>query len=73
MTPTFMPITRVRRETHDVVTFDLTPPQANGRFRFAPGQFNMLYLPGVGEAAISISGDPAENSSVPHTIRQLGC
>jgi len=26
-------------------------------YRFTAGQFNMLYLPGIGEAAISISAD----------------
>lgn len=41
-------------------------------YRFAPGQFNMLYVPGVGEAAISISSDPAHPSVLSHTIRVVG-
>jgi NAD(P)H-flavin reductase len=32
----------------------------------------MLYLPGLGEVAISVSGDPASPSPLPHTIREAG-
>ncbi|KTC86558.1 FAD/NAD(P)-binding protein [Legionella brunensis] len=41
-------------------------------FAFYPGQFNMLYMYGVGEVAISISSDPDENSHLSHTIRAVG-
>jgi hypothetical protein len=41
-------------------------------YRFQPGQFNMLYAHGVGEAAISISGDPADRARLIHTIRAVG-
>jgi NAD(P)H-flavin reductase len=41
-------------------------------YRFAPGQFNMLYVPGVGEAAFSVSSDPAEPRRVEHTVRRVG-
>ena len=41
-------------------------------YRFVPGQFNMLYLPGIGEAAISISSDPAEPARLAHTVRAVG-
>ncbi len=41
-------------------------------FSFHPGQFNMLYLYGVGEVAISIASDPAEKSYISHTIRAVG-
>ncbi|HXZ12049.1 MAG TPA: FAD/NAD(P)-binding protein [Candidatus Sulfotelmatobacter sp.] len=41
-------------------------------FSFVPGQFNMLYLFGAGEVPISISGDPAETSTIQHTIRAVG-
>ena len=37
-----------------------------------PGQFNMIYAPGVGEAAISISGKMTHNGRVVHTIREVG-
>lgn len=45
---------------------------AAGRYRFLPGQFNMLYIPGVGEAAISLSGDPAQPDELAHTVRAAG-
>jgi NAD(P)H-flavin reductase len=41
-------------------------------YRFAAGQFNMLYLPGIGEAAISLSSDPDERGSIAHTVRAVG-
>lgn len=41
-------------------------------YQYQPGQFNMLYVPGVGEVAISISGDPADASGLLHTIRIAG-
>jgi NAD(P)H-flavin reductase len=38
-----------------------------------PGEFMMLYAFGVGEAAISISGDPTvKDGSITHTIRAVG-
>lgn len=59
----------VKRELPDVFTLWLEgmPP----RGPFAPGQFNMLYGFGLGEAAISMSGDTADADTV-HTIRALG-
>lgn len=39
---------------------------------FAPGQFNMLYAFGVGEVAISISGDPDDKGKLVHTTRNVG-
>ena len=39
---------------------------------FHPGQFNMVYLYGVGEVAISISSDPAKKTHLSHTIRAVG-
>jgi NAD(P)H-flavin reductase len=42
------------------------------RYRFAPGQFNMVHVPGVGEAAISISSNPYQPRVLAHTIRMVG-
>ena len=55
-------IERVTREAPGVNTYDLRIPDhgATKRFSFAPGQFNMIYVPAVGEAAISISGETEE-------------
>ncbi|MDT3706467.1 MAG: FAD/NAD(P)-binding protein [Thiobacillus sp.] len=41
-------------------------------YRFAPGQFNMLYLYGVGEVPISVMSDPEERGMIGHTVRALG-
>jgi NAD(P)H-flavin reductase len=49
----------------------LLDPGARPRFDFQPGQFNMVYVPGVGEVAISISSDPDEED-LEHTIRIVG-
>ena len=39
----------------------------------APGEFMMLYAFGVGEIAISVSGDPSiTDGSITHTIRSVG-
>jgi NAD(P)H-flavin reductase len=59
-----------RRDGPDVWTLDIEP--AEGAPPVAPGQFNMLTVFGVGEAAISISGDPAEPRRLVHTIRAVG-
>jgi len=40
--------------------------------RFAAGQFNMLYVFGVGEIPISITGDPADPKQLVHTTRVVG-
>jgi len=67
--PMPVPVTRVRRETADVATIELTPASA---FAFVPGQFNMLYMFGLGEVAISLSGDPAGDHRIVHTVRAVG-
>ncbi|MGA9990916.1 MAG: FAD/NAD(P)-binding protein [Thiobacillaceae bacterium] len=46
---------------------------AQSSFGFTPGQFNMLYLSGVGEVPISIMSDPEDSHHlIGHTIRALG-
>ncbi len=67
--PLWARVLRVRRETHDTWTLTL---DTGGPFAFAPGQFNMLYVPGVGEVPISISGDPTSPGPLVHTLRAVG-
>ena len=57
------------QETADTWTLTLAAEGARG---FAPGQFNMLYAFGIGEAPISFSGDPADPTRLVHTIRAVG-
>ena len=66
-------IARVRRRRHDapqVWTLDIEVEEPKPAF--APGQFNMLTVFGVGEVPISLSGDPAEADRLVHTIRAIG-
>lgn len=49
-----------------------TDPVQHAAFRFEPGQFNMLYLYGVGEVPISIVSDPEDEKLFDHTIRVVG-
>ena len=59
-------------ETHDSVTLTLEPA-ATPLPPFQPGQFTMLAVPGIGEAAISVSGDPAaRDGQLVQTIRAVG-
>jgi len=64
----------VRPEVDGVATYDLAfrDESLQAAYRFAPGQFNMLYLPGAGEIAISISDDPQNTGGCAHTIRVAG-
>jgi NAD(P)H-flavin reductase len=71
MVPRLMRVVRVRREGADIWTIEIAFTDGDA-FAFAPGQFNMLYAFGIGEAAISISGDPAEPQRLVHTIRAVG-
>jgi len=68
--PSLYRVARVQRELSDTVTLELAP-QLGMRPDFAPGQFNMIYVFGVGEVAVSMSGDPAQAMFV-HTVRDVG-
>ncbi len=67
-------IESIQPEAYGISTFSLgfTETAQASVFRFLPGQFNMLYLPGFGEAAISISSDPDLPRVVGHTVRYAG-
>jgi sulfhydrogenase subunit gamma (sulfur reductase) len=62
------------QESADVFTLRLSFIDKNihDTFEFEPGQFNMLYLFGVGEIPISIVSDPKNNKFFDHTIRCVG-
>ena len=65
-------IQRVRQETDDTFTLELVPADSGDGSSFAPGQFNMLYVFGVGEVPISISSDPDGAPLIQHTTRVVG-
>lgn len=72
MLPRSFRVRHTRRETRDVWTIELEPDNGGTTPRFLAGQFDMLYAWGVGEAAISISGDPGKEGPLVHTIRAVG-
>ena len=62
------------QESPSIVTLTmcLTDTEAANAYRFSPGQFNMLYVKGVGEIPISIASDPDDTEALSHTVRGLG-
>jgi NAD(P)H-flavin reductase len=63
---------RLHRETADTFTLELEPMAESDGFSFQAGQFNMLYIFGVGEVPISISGDASKPRTLVHTTRVVG-
>lgn len=63
----------IKKETRDTSTYALriNSKEIQKIYRFRPGQFNMLYIPGVGESPISISSAPSDKE-ITHTIRVAG-
>jgi NAD(P)H-flavin reductase len=74
MTPHWAELVDIHPEAPGVSTYWLKfkDPETRARYFFSPGQFNMLTVPGYGEAAISISSDIQDTSKVGHTIRLAG-
>jgi NAD(P)H-flavin reductase len=72
MRPVSYRIEGFERETHDTFTLELKPSDGASQAVFSPGQFNMLYVFGIGEIPISISSDPAYPESIKHTTRVVG-
>jgi NAD(P)H-flavin reductase len=69
MLPEIFRVTKRKKELADTWTLELEPGRP---FAFRPGQFNMVYVFGIGEVPISISGDAAETGVLVHTIRAVG-
>jgi NAD(P)H-flavin reductase len=65
-------IQKLITETDDTFTIEITPTDERRSLNFLPGQFNMLYVFGVGEVPISISGDPTNSRCWLHTTREVG-
>jgi NAD(P)H-flavin reductase len=72
MAPTLYVLERVRSECHDTFTMELEASDGENVCSFRPGQYNMLYVFGVGEVPISISGDPSAPRRLVHTTRVVG-
>ncbi|MDX9690406.1 MAG: Ni/Fe hydrogenase subunit gamma [Proteobacteria bacterium] len=71
MHPRPFKVVDIWRELSDTFSMSLVP-EDGGPVLFEPGQFNMLYVYGVGEIPISVSGDPTDRSKLVHTTRAVG-
>lgn len=72
MYPDLYRVRQSHQETHDTFTLELEPSNGAKIFSYEPGQFNMIYVFGVGEVPISISGDPSVHKGFMHTTREVG-
>ena len=73
MIPTPVVVGDVSKETHDTFTLSIESEDNSVALpAFEPGQFSMLYVFGVGELPISISGDPEVRGRLVYTIRSVG-
>src|SRR5512140_804645 len=72
--PCWAEITNVTPEVNGVSTYWLKfcDPAVAANYSFQPCQFNMVDIPGVGAAAISICSDPAKTTDVGHSSRFVG-
>jgi NAD(P)H-flavin reductase len=65
-------VREVVKETPDTFTLTLQPQNGFHASAFQPGQFSMLWVFGVGELPISISGDPGNEDQLVYTVRSVG-
>jgi NAD(P)H-flavin reductase len=74
LVPLAAEVLETRVEARDTCTLTLAFKDrlVQNSYRFRPGQFNMVGLAGLGEAAISMSSDPAERTTFQHTIKAVG-
>ncbi len=72
--PRWTEITKVVPEIPGVATYQLRFVDKVDRdtYTFEAGQFNMLYVPGFGEAPISVASSPVDLPTVWHTVRFVG-
>lgn len=71
MLPEPWTVQSVARETNDTFTLSLQPTNGDSG-EFQPGQYSMLWVFGVGELPISISGDPTVTGKLTYTVRSVG-
>jgi NAD(P)H-flavin reductase len=74
MLPFWAEIEAIQPEAPGVSTLWLRfqDPTLREHYKFRPGQFNMLMVPGYGEAAISISSSSEDTTRIGHTVRFVG-
>jgi NAD(P)H-flavin reductase len=72
MVPSTGVVQQVTKETPDTFTLTVSREADAEQNAFQPGQFSMLWVFGVGELPISISGDPADREQLVYTVRSVG-
>jgi NAD(P)H-flavin reductase len=72
MIPRVARVARRVRDLPDTWTLDLVSPDGGSLMRYAPGQFTMMYVLGVGEIPVSISGDASDAARLVQTVRAVG-
>jgi len=72
MLPRVARVARRVRELADTWTLELVAAEGERLPGYAPGQFTMMYLFGVGEIPVSISGDAADARRLVQTVRAVG-
>jgi sulfhydrogenase subunit gamma (sulfur reductase) len=72
--PRMCKVTEIIEETRDVRTLrvQFVEADAAGPLSFEPGQFCLISVLGVGEAAFCISSSPLDTSSLEITVKRLG-
>src|SRR5262249_5334262 len=71
MLPAPFRVRKNHRETADTRTLELVTPDGAEPPAWRAGQFMMIYVFGEGEVPISISGDPAQQDRITHTVRAV--
>ena len=74
LVPESAKVVEIKEEAYAIATYALVfeDEATRNRFQFQPGQFNALYLAGIGEVPISISTSHHEPQKLGHTIRYAG-
>ena len=72
MLPRPFTVVSKKQETIDTVTLGFEAADGGPPIAFVPGQFTMIYVFGVGEVPISISGHPDHPEILMHTVRAVG-
>lgn len=65
-------VNKVTRENRDTFTLNFEPVKPDLKYFFGAGQFNMIYLFGVGEVPISMSRHDENGEQLTHTVRGVG-
>ena len=72
--PNLARIVKIEDETYDTKTFEfeLADPKAKQAFKFRPGQFLEISVPGVGEGPFGLASNPNRPETFRVTLRAVG-